>query len=345
MILQRTNPLCQILASIVLLLCASAAAVAGDFSNRDDVLTFADEMQQRHSMKHADTLAILSHAEKKQKILDAIARPAEKKPWKDYRKIFMTDTRITEGVAFWQAHNEELRIVSERYQVDPEIIVAIIGIETSYGKNTGNYRVLDALATLAFDYPPRSAFFRQQLEEFLLLAREQKQDPLTLTGSYAGAMGYGQFMPSSYRNFAVDFDGDGFADIWHNTRDAIASVAYYFQKHGWKMHEPVLVRAHVTSDFDQSLIGGSFKPQLPLLELAGHGVAPVMGDLGTTRKAVLLRQEGEYGTEYWLGFENFYTITRYNSSSLYAMAAHQLSEAIRSERDLRQKQTANTAAK
>jgi membrane-bound lytic murein transglycosylase B len=326
------------------MLIISSSSDAGDFDNRSDVNAFAQEMQQRHGMKPLETLAILAKAEKKQKILDAIARPAEKKPWKDYRKIFMTDTRITEGVAFWQAHNEELRVVSERYQVDPEIIVAIIGIETSYGKNTGNYKVLDALATLAFDYPPRSAFFRQQLEEFLLLAREQKQNPLTLTGSYAGAMGYGQFMPSSYRNFAVDFDGDGFADIWHNTRDAIASVAYYFQKHGWKMHEPVLVRAHVTHDFDESLIGSSPKPQLPLLDLAGRGVAPVMGDLGTTRKAVLLRQEGEYGTEYWLGFENFYTITRYNSSSLYAMAAHQLSEAIRSERDLRQKQAARTAA-
>ena len=332
-------------ALLLLLMLSGTSATASDFEKRDDVNQFAQEMQQRHGFKQAEVLQLLAQAEKKQKILDAIARPAEKKPWKEYRKIFMTDARTRDGVAFWQTHEEELHIVADRYQVDPEMIVAIIGIETSYGKNTGNYRVLDALATLAFDYPPRSAFFRQQLEEFLLLAREQKQDPLTLTGSYAGAMGYGQFMPSSYRSFAVDFDGDGFADIWHNTRDAIASVAFYFQKHGWKYHDPVLIRAHVTHDFDESLLGTGNKPQVALLDLAARGVVPVMGDVGGNRKAALIKQEGEYGTEYWLGFENFYTITRYNSSSMYAMAAHQLSEAIKAEHDLQQRQPATTTAK
>lgn len=330
---------------ILFALLVGTAAHAGEYEQRPDVVAFAQEMQQRHGFDQTEVLALLAQAEKKQKILDAIARPAEKaKPWKEYRKIFITDARIQGGVDFWLAHEQELATISQRYQVEPQMIVAIIGVETSYGKNTGSFRVLDALTTLAFDYPPRAAFFRQQLVEFLLLAREQNQDPLTLTGSYAGAMGYGQFMPSSYRNFAVDFDGDGFADIWQNTRDAIASVANYFKKHGWKQGEPVIARAHVASGFDDSLASNGLKPEYSLLDLASRGVAPVVDNLGGNRKAVLIRQEGDYGTEYWLGFDNFYTITRYNNSSMYAMAAQQLAEAIKSQHDLRQKQAATSAA-
>ncbi len=327
-------------------LCLIANGVqAGDYHSRDDVTAFAQEMQQRHGFEQQQVLALLAQADKKQKILDAIARPHEKTMlWKDYRKIFITDTRINGGVDFWLAHTDDLKIISERYKVAPEMIVAIIGIETSYGKNTGSYRVLDALATLTFDYPPRAAFFRQQLEEFLLLAREQKQDALTLTGSYAGAMGYGQFMPSSYRNFAVDFNGDGFADIWNNKQDAIASVAFYFHKHGWKAGEPVMARAHVTNGFDEELLGKGFKPKTSLLDLASRGVAPVVDGWDMNRKAVLTRQEGDYGTEYWLGFDNFYTITRYNNSSMYAMSAQQLSEAIAAQYAVKLKQSAGIAA-
>lgn len=311
---------------------AASAVQAGDYAQRQDVIAFAQEMQDRHGINKNDVLSTLALAERKQSILDAISRPAETKlEWKQYRKIFMTDARINGGVQFWTAHATELADISQQYGVNPEIIVAIIGVETSYGKNTGSYRVLDALSTLAFDYPPRAAFFRQQLAEFLVLAREQRQDPQTLTGSYAGAMGYGQFMPSSYRNFAVDYDQDGFADIWHNTRDAIASVAHYFQKHGWKANEPVLARAHVTQHFDPALATNALEPNTTLLDLAALGVAPVIGGLDPQRKATLLRHTGEYGTEYWLGFDNFYTITRYNHSSMYAMAAHQLSEAIKAQ--------------
>lgn len=324
--------------ALPLLLVVGTVTQAGEYGQRDDAKAFALEMQQKYDFKQADVMAVLAQAEKKQTILEAIARPAEKaKPWKDYRKIFITDARIEGGVEFWLANEQALKTVSEQYQVEPEMIVAIIGVETSYGKNTGSYRVIDALSTLAFDYPPRSPFFRQELQNFLLLAREQKQDPLTLTGSYAGAMGYGQFMPSSYRNYAVDATGDGFVDIWKNRSDAIASVANYFKKHGWQKGEPVLARANVSTNFDTNLIGASFKAQYTLLELAQRGVSPVVGGLGTTRKAVLLSQEGEYGTEYWLGFDNFYTITRYNNSSMYAMAAKQLADAIKSQHDLRQK--------
>ena len=310
----------------------SPAALAGEYEQRADVIAFAQEMQDRHAIEKSEVLATLAQAERKQTILDAISRPAETKlVWKQYRKIFMTPARIDGGVAFWKAHAQELEDISRQYGVNPEIIVAIIGVETSYGKNTGSYRVLDALSTLAFDYPPRAAFFRQQLAEFLVLAREQHQDPVSLTGSYAGAMGYGQFMPSSYRNFAVDYDKDGFADIWRNTRDAIASVAHYFQKHGWKTNDPVLARAHVTPSFDPAQATNALEPNTTLLDLAAQGVAPVIGGLDPQRKATLLRQEGEYGTEYWLGFDNFYTITRYNHSSMYAMSAHQLSEAIKAQ--------------
>lgn len=327
--------------AMLLLIAVGTTVHAGEYEQRPDVQAFAQDMQDHHGFRKSDVLAVLSHAEKKQAILDAIARPAEKaKPWKEYRKIFLTDARIDGGADFWLTHEQDLKSVSERYQVEPEMIVAIIGVETSYGKNTGSYRVIDALSTLAFDYPPRSAFFRQELQNFLLLTREQKQDPLTLTGSYAGAMGYGQFMPSSYRSFAADFDADGFADIWKNPSDAIASVANYFKKHGWKMGDPVLARASVSPGFDTSLLSNNFKPELSLLQLAPRGVAPVVGGLDANRKAVLLSQEGDYGTEYWLGFDNFYTITRYNNSSMYAMAAHQLAEAIKSQHNLRYKQAA-----
>ncbi|HRG50572.1 MAG TPA: lytic murein transglycosylase B [Pseudomonadales bacterium] len=324
-------------------LLAASNVYAGEYEQRSDVQAFADEMQTRYNFKKEDALEILSHAEKKQAILDAIARPAEKaKPWKDYRKIFLTDARVDGGVNFWLAHEQTLQAVSSSLQVEPEMIVAIIGIETSYGKNTGSYRVIDALATLAFDYPPRSAFFRQELQNFLLLAREQKKDPLILKGSYAGAMGYGQFMPSSYRNYAADFDKDGFADIWGNTADAIASVANYFKKHGWQAGEPVLARANTIAGFDTSLLAttGGFKPKLSLQEIAERGASPVVGGLGNARKAVLISQEGDYGTEYWLGFDNFYTITRYNNSSMYAMAAFQLADVIKAEHASRKKQAA-----
>ena len=185
--------------------------------------------------------------ERKQNILDAIARPAEKtKPWSEYRDVFLTDSRISEGVEFWRANAAALARAQQEYAVPPEIVVAIIGVETRYGRNAGTYRVLDALATLAFDYPPRSDFFRGELTEFLLLAREEGVDPRSLTGSYAGAMGYGQFIPSSFRNYAVDFDGDGKRNIWTNPHDAIGSVANYFGEHGWTADGHVVEPAAIT---------------------------------------------------------------------------------------------------
>ncbi len=271
--------------------------------------------------------ALLAAAERKQSILDAIARPAEKtKPWYEYRQIFMTDKRINGGVAFAREHADSLAKVSADTGVPVSMIVAIIGVETFYGRITGSYRVVDALSTLAFDYPKRSPFFTSELEHFLVLAWESGKDPLALKGSYAGAMGFGQFMPSSYRSYAMDFDGDGVKDIWDNPDDAIYSVANYFRAHGWAPGEPVVVPAEAREP-EATLFEGGLKPQQTVGELVEAGLAPTES-LFTDAKATPLRYEGQLGPEYWIGLNNFYVITRYNHSSMYALAAWQLSEAI-----------------
>ena len=302
-----------------------------DYSVHPDAAAFVDSLVKEHQFDPKELQSILSKAEKKQAILDAIARPAEKtKPWYEYRKIFLDQDRIDRGVEFWRDNNETLREVAETYGVDPAVIVAIIGVETRYGRQMGNYRVLDALATLGFDYPPRAAFFRGQLEQLFLLAREQKQDLLTLKGSYAGAMGFGQFIPSSYRHYAKDHDGDGFADIWTSHRDAIASVANYFKAHGWQTGQPVVQQASVTGTVDTALVNTGARPELTPKEFQQKGVS-AQGPI-VDAPAVLLSYDQENGPEYWLGFNNFYVITRYNRSHLYAMAVWQLSQAINAAR-------------
>lgn len=273
--------------------------------------------------------ALLDQAERKQSILDAISRPAEKtKPWYDYRKIFLTDKRALEGVAFAQQNAETLAKVSDQTGVPASVITAIIGVETFYGRITGSYRVIDALATLAFDYPKRSPFFTRELQNFLVLAYESGKDPLALKGSYAGAMGYGQFMPSSYRAYAVDYDGDGVADIWTNADDAIASVANYFLRHGWQPGAPVIVPANYDGDSSEIFAGG-LKPEKTVGELAEEGFAP-RSATDISLVATPLRLEGSEGYEYWLCLENFYVITRYNHSAMYALSVWQLSQEIES---------------
>ena len=273
--------------------------------------------------------ALLDQAERKQSILDAISRPAEKtKPWYDYRKIFLTDKRAREGVAFAQQNAETLAKVSDQTGVPASVITAIIGVETFYGRITGSYRVIDALATLAFDYPKRSPFFTRELQNFLVLAYESGKDPLALKGSYAGAMGYGQFMPSSYRAYAVDYDCDGVADIWTNADDAIASVANYFLRHGWQPGAPVIVPANYDGDSSEIFAGG-LKPEKTVGELAEEGFAP-RSATDISLVATPLRLEGSEGYEYWLCLENFYVITRYNHSAMYALSVWQLSQEIES---------------
>ena len=270
---------------------------------------------------------LLGAAERQQSILDAIARPAEKtKPWHEYRQIFITPRRIQEGVTFWDQHATALESVAAVTGVPPEVMVAIIGVETFYGRIMGNYRVIDALATLAFDYPRRSAFFTQELEAFLLLAWESGKDPLALKGSYAGAMGYGQFMPSSYRAYAKPFEGEGAADIWDNPDDAISSVGNYLQAHGWRAGQGVVIGATV-SDPEPGLFEGGLKPTQSVEQLVARGMVPSQS-VQPGMLATPIGLEAQDGMAYWLGLENFYVITRYNHSAMYAMAVWDLSQVL-----------------
>ncbi|MBB3047185.1 membrane-bound lytic murein transglycosylase B [Litorivivens lipolytica] len=315
------------LMSLVLFLSLPAAAWAS-YLDHEQAKAFTDRMVTEHGFERAQVEKLLAQAERKQSILDAISRPAERTlEWKDYRKIFIQDSRIDQGVEFWREHRATLERAYKQYGVPPQIIVAIIGVETRYGRHKGNYRVLDALATLGFDYPRRAKFFSKQLEEYLLMTREQGLDPLELKGSYAGAMGFGQFIPSSYRAYAVDFDGDGVVDIVNNPVDAIGSVANYFARHHWRNGEAVTLAAEVTEQHDPEVFEAGLKPKWTVAELAKKGVrsyAKLDGD----DMATAIRFIGDEGVEYWLGLDNFYVITRYNHSSMYAMAVYQLSQLV-----------------
>lgn len=271
--------------------------------------------------------ALLDAAQKQQGILDAISRPAEAKPWKDYRPIFMTPARIEAGVAFYQAHRALLDRVAGEYGVAPQYIVAIIGVETNYGRIVGHYKVLDALVTLAFYYPPRAKFFREQLKALLELPSSKLGGPLdTLLGSYAGAQGWGQFMPSSIRDFAVDEDHDGRIDLHGSADDIIASVANYFHLHGWEPGAPVAARAQPDAAAKPIVVKDA-KPLWPLEQLEAWGYAPLQ-PFAPGRLTSLQTLDGAQGPEYWFTFQNFYVITRYNRSPLYAMAVDQLAQAI-----------------
>ena len=303
--------------------------LAADYQG-EKVAEFVREMTQDYGFASEQLIELLGQAERKQAILDAISRPAERvKPWKEYRPIFITDSRVAQGVDFWRENEAALTRAQQEFGVPAEVIVSIIGVETFYGRNTGNYRVIDALTTLGFDYPPRQPFFRQQLKEFLLLAREEQVDPLALTGSYAGAMGLPQFMPSSFRAYAVDFDGDGHIDIWKNPVDAIGSAANYFKQHGWTAGAPVVARAEVKGERHAEGLTEGLEPVKNAADLRALGwewrTQPEMAD---DTAVTAFRLDGAEGDEYWVGLPNFYVITRYNRSVMYAMAVHQLADKL-----------------
>jgi membrane-bound lytic murein transglycosylase B len=314
-----------------LLLSFSAAGQAGNNEAVEAARrAFVDKLVEQHAFDRAELTALVAGAEIHQSILDAMARPAERVvPWFEYRKIFLNEDRISAGVRFWTEHAEALESIAARYGVAPEMIVAIIGIETFFGTRMGRYRVLDALATLAFAYPPRAAFFASELEHFLLLAREEQVDVTTALGSYAGAMGAGQFIPSSYRAYAVDGNADGKRNLWSDWSDVIGSVANYFKVHGWRVGQPVVEQATRSEGF----AGPEPRNSLDLTDTVGS-----LSDLGyvfasdlpgeTPAAAYALEAEGG-GSEFWVGYHNFRVITRYNRSAKYALAAHQLSQAIR----------------
>jgi len=308
------------------LLYALYGLAAADFVGRPEVDAYVEQMVQQ-GFARADLVKLFKDAEHKQSIIDAISRPAEKvKPWSEYRDVFVTDARVAEGVQFWRDNAAALARAQQEYSVPPEIVVAIIGVETRYGRNAGAYRVIDALSTLAFDYPSRSDFFRNELTQFLLMTREEGLDPRSLTGSYAGAMGYGQFMPSSFRNWAVDFDGDGKRNIWSDPEDAIGSVANYFRQHGWVADGQVVEPAAVKSEQGVTMANESLSLQYTVGQLRALGVA--VEGVSDAAEAGLYRMDGSNGIEYWVGLHNFYVITRYNHSSMYALAVHQLGQAI-----------------
>ncbi|HEY5789367.1 MAG TPA: lytic murein transglycosylase B [Gammaproteobacteria bacterium] len=312
-------------------LVAATPAAAEGLLSRPELRAFIDEMIARHGFDGVRLATLFGQVETRPDIIAAITRPAEAKPWHEYRKIFLTESRIAGGVRYWDEHAERLAAAGERFGVPPEVVVAIIGVETRFGGYTGKHRVIDALTTLAFDYPKRGDFFRGELEAFLLLSREEGLDPLEPLGSYAGAMGYGQFIPSSYRAYAIDFDGDGHRDLFANHADAIGSVANYFARHGWRAGGPVVAPATVSGDGYRELVALGYKPQRHLARFADYGVA-VDGALDGEQLAALLELELADSSEHWAALHNFYVITRYNHSPLYAMAVHQLSQAIRARR-------------
>lgn len=288
---------------------------------------FVTEMSSGHGFDRGELESLFATARLRPSVIERITRPAEAKPWYEYRKIFLVERRIAGGAEFWREQANTLARAEATYGVAAEVIVAILGVETLYGRYRGKDPVLESVATLAFDYPKRGKFFRSELEQFLLLAREEGFDPLAIQGSYAGAMGWPQFISSSYRRLAVDFDGDGRRDLLDNPVDAIGSIANYLDRHGWQVGRSVAARARVKGTGYLSLVKLGMKPKTPVGELAGAGIkatVPVHA-----KRAAVLEMKGERGKEYWLGFDNFYAITRYNHSALYALAVHQLSEAIR----------------
>jgi membrane-bound lytic murein transglycosylase B len=317
----------RLIAGIAALLSSVSPTYAVDLE-QPDVKVFMDTMVQEHDYDRETLQNILRQAEIKQKIVDSISKPAEGTlTWADYRPIFMTKERIQAGAVFWHENRAALEKVSCDTGVPIEIMVGIIGVETYFGRITGGHRVLDALATLSFAYPPRSKFFRSELKHFLLLVREEDMQATDAVGSYAGAMGRPQFMPSSYRAYAVDSTGDGKRDIWNNWTDVAGSIANYFLEHGWKTGEEVVARATTGANWSVSSPRNILKPEHTVGSLSKKGVI-FSTNLANDDIAQLITLDGADGSEYWVGFHNFFVITRYNHSAMYALAVHQLGQEI-----------------
>lgn len=313
--------------TLVLLIVGPFAVLADESQTHPGQDAFVRAVAEEHGLDPAKIDKLLSSGHFRQDIIDLMTRPAEAKPWHQYRPIFMTRKRIDDGVAFLRENREALAATETRFGVPAEMVVAIIGVETSYGANIGRHRVLDALVTLGFYYPPRQAFFSRELGQLFALAGEQDLDIESLSGSYAGAMGWGQFMPSSYRAYARDGDGDGRIDLWNSKADIFASVANYFHAHGWKNGEPVAVPADVADDA-ADLGRPELEPKLSVADLMAKGYSSAALGQDDPRKVTLVRLDDVDGPEYWIAFRNFYVITRYNRSPLYAMAVFQLAQAI-----------------
>lgn len=308
---------------------APAAVTDPAIPREQRIEAFVEYTASTYGVDRQRIRAVLAQAQYKQPIIDAMNRPAEAvKQWHEYRPIFINDARIEGGRTFYRQNRDALERVSAETGVPAEYIVAIIGVETSYGRVTGNYRVIDALYTLAFDFPRRAPFFAGELAQLFALEKAEPQlDIVALKGSYAGAMGLGQFMPSSYRLWAKDGDGDGRRDLLTHLPDVFASIANYFVVHGWQRGGPVVGRAgrdEGAAEFKPETVD----PVYPLADLAARGYRPLAGE-PQAEGATLLTLEGVSGTEYWLAYRNFYVITRYNRSPMYSLSVHQLAQSIR----------------
>jgi membrane-bound lytic murein transglycosylase B len=324
------NVLKRILGTLLLTTCiASASAAQSTFASDPAVIDFARDMEQRHGFNADAMLKQFGQTGPNAKVLQLIKPPASptQRSWERYRPRFLNSIRIDGGVRFWQENRTALTRARAMYGVPEEMIVAIIGVETVYGRNTGSFSVMEALATLAFNYPRRADFFREELEQFFLLARENNMEATSIKGSFAGAIGIPQFMPGSQRRYAVDFDGDQRVDLSNSIEDAIGSVARFLEQHGWQAGQPVAVPAQVNGEPDRALIEAGIRPSLKAADLAQRGVTGNV-DSEATLTLIDLVSPGR-ATEYWLGYENFYVITRYNRSSFYAMSVFQLAEEIR----------------
>lgn len=323
------------LSAAVLVLCVFAAnqgVASENYLDLAEVRDFIDDFSERYQYPKSSLTALIGNVEKQVQVLDAIQRPAEKKKnWREYREIFITPKRIHEGLQFWAQNAAILEAAERQFGIPPEIVVAIIGVETFYGRYKGRYPVLDSLVTLGFEYEPRKKFFRSELEHFLLLTKEEALDPSIIKGSYAGAMGKSQFISSSYRRYAVDFDENGKRDLWESNADAIGSVANYLKEHGWQAGQPVTFPVTVKGDRYKALLKKGLKPAAPIFELPQYGIK-LRDDLPVQEGEVsLLEFKKDDSTEYWVGLNNFYVITRYNHSSMYAMAVYQLSQQVKQD--------------
>lgn len=304
-----------------------------NFVNKPQVREFIQEMVRKHDFDKATLTKLFANVKERPAVIKSVKAPLEQKPWHSYQMLFVTEWRIREGVKFWNKYQDALARAEKEFGVPASIIVATIGVETKYGMNTGNFRVIDALSNLAFGDTSRAPFFRKELEQFLLLTREQHLDPLRVMGSYAGAIGQPQFMPSSYRHYAVNFSGNSKIDLSHNEIDVIGSVANYYHKNGWQLDQAVIVPAIVNIHYPNTLAGLTSK-KTPLFksQLTKYGII-ANGKVPSQQKMRLIEFQGYSGPEYWLGFKNFEVIKRYNPSDLYAMAVYQLSYYITALRE------------
>lgn len=312
----------------------AAGKITGDYSGYPALVQFIQRMADEHGFSREYLYGVFSKAQRKQWTLDYLSRETggsgggpSPGAWSRYRAQFLTQLHINGGIEFWRQHRACLQRAADRYGVPPEYILGIMGVETAFGRNVGKHRIIDALTTLAFDYPRRAAYFTGELEKYLLMTRAEKIDPLKPVGSYAGAMGLGQFMPSSFLQWAVDFDGDGLRDLWQ-PEDVVGSIANYFAAHGWRPNEPVVTQA-VASGSQVAGLETGFDTHYDLKVLNQSGVRPARALSNSPASLSLLRLRASHGDEYWLGYPNFYVITRYNHSTHYAMAVHELAQAIK----------------